>query len=75
MINNSKTQARILNPCHQDWEKMKTILKGYREGTSFNIHMNENGLIWAGEEGKALTWMDAVYNGIAVTPRILYPFP
>ena len=52
------------------WEKMKIILKGYKEGTSYNIHMAENGLIWAGEDGKALTWMDAVYNGVAVTPRI-----
>ena len=54
------------------WEKMKIILEGYKSGTDYNIHMEDNGLIWAGEEGKALTWMDAVYNGVATTPRIGY---
>jgi predicted glycogen debranching enzyme len=50
--------------------KMKIILDGYRKGTAFNIHMKENGLIWAGQMGHALTWMDAVVDGKAVTPRI-----
>ncbi len=49
---------------------MQSILKAYRNGTSFNIRMLENGLIYAGEHGKALTWMDAVVNGKPVTPRI-----
>ncbi len=35
----------------------------------FNIHMRENGLIYADAPGKALTWMDAVVNGVPVTPR------
>ena len=52
------------------WEKMKGILDGYKNGTEYNIHMEHNSLIWAGVEGKALTWMDAVINGKAVTPRI-----
>jgi predicted glycogen debranching enzyme len=51
---------------------MKTILEAYRKGTSFNIQMHENGLIFAGEKGKALTWMDAVVNREPVTPRIGY---
>ena len=50
--------------------KMKSILEKYREGTHFNIKMHDNGLIWAGENGKALTWMDAVVAGKPVTPRI-----
>jgi predicted glycogen debranching enzyme len=54
-------------------ETLKTILKFYREGTLFNIHMLPNGLIYAGEHGKALTWMDAVVNGKPVTPRIGCP--
>lgn len=53
-------------------KKMKTILKGYHDGLSFNIKMHENGLIWAGEKGYALTWMDAVVDGKPVTPRIGY---
>ncbi|MCK9618672.1 MAG: amylo-alpha-1,6-glucosidase [Lentimicrobiaceae bacterium] len=53
--------------------KMKLILSGFREGTSFNIKMQKNGLIYAGEAGRALTWMDAVINGKPVTPRIGMP--
>ena len=50
-------------------ESMKNVLQAYRDGTSFGIHMRENGLIYADAPGKALTWMDAVVNGKAVTPR------
>lgn len=38
----------------------------------YSIGMRANGLIWAGEAGYALTWMDAVVNGLPVTPRIGY---
>lgn len=54
-------------------EKMKGIIDGYRLGTDFNIHMLENGLIYGGEEGLALTWMDAVNSDGPVTPRIGCP--
>jgi len=53
-------------------KKMKSILQGYRIGLPFNIKMHENGLVWQGEKGYALTWMDAVVNGKPVTPRIGY---
>ncbi|PKP46397.1 MAG: amylo-alpha-1,6-glucosidase, partial [Bacteroidetes bacterium HGW-Bacteroidetes-11] len=48
---------------------MKTILNGYRDGTSFNIKLHDNGLIYAGETGIPLTWMDAMVEGKPVTPR------
>lgn len=55
------------------WERYgaaaKSVLNAYKNGTVFNIHMRENGLIYADVPGKALTWMDAVVNGIPVTPR------
>ncbi|HEX2936353.1 MAG TPA: amylo-alpha-1,6-glucosidase [Bacteroidales bacterium] len=55
------------------WEKygksMRDILDSYRNGTTFNIKMQENGLIYAGAEGKSLTWMDAVVHGVPITPR------
>lgn len=54
-------------------EKMKGIIDGYRLGTDYNIHMLENGLIYGGEEGLALTWMDAVNSDGPVTPRIGCP--
>jgi predicted glycogen debranching enzyme len=52
---------------------IKSVLEAYRNGTSFNIKMHENGLIYAGEPGKALTWMDAIVHGKPVTPRIGFP--
>ena len=52
--------------------KMKSILRGFRAGTLFNIKIEDNGLVYGGEQGKALTWMDAISNGKAVTPRIGY---
>lgn len=52
---------------------MKTILSGYKQGTDFKIQMQENGLIFAGEANKTVTWMDAVVDGIPVTPRIGLP--
>jgi len=61
----SDTWKRYSNP-------MKDVLKAYREGTSFGIHMRNNGLIYAEAEGKALTWMDAVVDGVPVTPRSGY---
>jgi predicted glycogen debranching enzyme len=58
----------------RDYSKaMISILNAYRNGTSFNISMHENGLIHAGEPGKALTWMDAVVHGKPVTPRTGFP--
>ncbi|NTW33097.1 MAG: amylo-alpha-1,6-glucosidase [Bacteroidetes bacterium] len=53
--------------------KMLMILDGYRNGTMFNIKMQDNGLIYAGEQGHAVTWMDAIVAGKPVTPRIGMP--
>ncbi|MBO7227528.1 MAG: glycogen debranching enzyme family protein [Bacteroidales bacterium] len=47
----------------------KEILKCYKNGTLFSIRADENGLLWQGEEGRALTWMDAVVDGKPVTQR------
>ncbi len=52
--------------------KMQQILNAYIKGTQYNIKMHDNGLIYAGIEHKALTWMDAIVNGKPVTPRIGY---
>jgi len=51
---------------------IKDILNAYRNGTTYGIKMRENGLIYSGVTGKALTWMDAVIHGKPVTPRIGY---
>ncbi len=48
---------------------VKSVLNAFRLGTQFNIHMQEDGLIYSGEEGLVLTWMDAVTPDGPVTPR------
>ncbi len=67
----------FVNNPEEIWQQygktMKKILQGLDEGMEYNIKMHENSLIYAGEKGKALTWMDAVYAGKAATPRIGYP--
>lgn len=45
------------------------VLNSFRDGTSYGIHMDENGLIYAGEGGIPVTWMDAMANGSPVTLR------
>jgi len=50
-------------------KKMKKVLEGYRDGTDYDIKMQDNGLLRAGQPGIALTWMDAVAYGKPVTPR------
>jgi predicted glycogen debranching enzyme len=59
------------------WKKygkaIQNILNNYRNGTLYNIKMQENGLIYAGQPGVALTWMDAVVHGFPVTPRTGMP--
>lgn len=60
--------------CHRHvWKeygkKIKKILTEFRNGTTFNIKMHDNGLLWQGAPGVALTWMDAVVAGKPVTPR------
>ena len=48
---------------------MERILKGYREGTDYGIHMDEDGLILAGEGLWQVTWMDVRVGEILQTPR------
>jgi predicted glycogen debranching enzyme len=62
------------NDCSERYgEAAKSILHAYKNGTAFNIHMRENGLVYADAPGKSLTWMDAVVNGAPVTQRRGYP--
>jgi predicted glycogen debranching enzyme len=49
------------------------ILAGYAAGTRFGIHLDEDGLLAAGEPGVQLTWMDAKVGDWVVTPRIGKP--
>lgn len=53
---------------------MAGIIAQYAQGARFNIHADpEDGLLYAGERGVALTWMDARVGDWVVTPRIGKP--
>lgn len=53
----------------QVYPVLKEIVNSYCLGTRFNIKMDNDGLISAGEHGQQLTWMDAKVNDWVVTPR------
>jgi len=48
------------------WETMQEIIKYYIHGTAHGIHADIDGLI---VHDSRLTWMDAVVDGVPVTPR------
>ncbi len=56
------------------WSKynkiFKAILKAYRDGTDYGIHMYDNGLIGSDYTNEPLTWMDSVQDGQAVVKRL-----
>ena len=45
------------------------IVNAYKNGTEFNIKMDEDGLIFEGNSNTQLTWMDAKIGEIIPTPR------
>lgn len=50
------------------------IIDAHLKGTRYGIHVDESdGLLYAGEPGVQLTWMDARADGREVTPRIGKP--
>ena len=49
------------------------IIRWHQKGTRYNIHLDSDGLIYAGEAGAQLTWMDAKVDDWVVTPRIGKP--
>jgi predicted glycogen debranching enzyme len=53
---------------------LQQIVEAHLQGTRFNIHMDpQDGLLYAGQAGVQLTWMDAKVNNWVVTPRIGKP--
>ncbi|MEO8649939.1 MAG: amylo-alpha-1,6-glucosidase, partial [Acidobacteriota bacterium] len=45
------------------------IIAWHLRGTRYNIHVDTDGLVYAGEPGEQLTWMDAKVDGQVITPR------
>jgi predicted glycogen debranching enzyme len=52
---------------------LQGILEAHLKGTRYRIHVDADGLLYAGEPGVQLTWMDAKIGDWVVTPRIGKP--
>lgn len=48
---------------------MERIIDAYRQGTDYNIHMDEDGLLEAGSGLDQVTWMDVRIDDMLPTPR------
>lgn len=55
------------------WQKygaaVMAVVDGFASGSHAGIGLGQDGLVYAAQAGKALTWMDAVVNGSPITPR------
>ena len=54
------------------YSKLKEIIENYSDGITFannNIYLDEDGLIYSGNENTQNTWMDAKYDNYVATPR------
>lgn len=48
---------------------LRDIIEWHYKGTRYNIHVTDDGLLYSGEAGVQLTWMDAKVGDWVVTPR------
>jgi predicted glycogen debranching enzyme len=48
---------------------LKDIVSWHIKGTRYQIHVDDDGLLFSGEPGVQLTWMDAKVGARVVTPR------
>ncbi len=51
------------------YEKLVDIMAWHLRGTRYGIHVDTDGLLYAGEPGVQLTWMDAKIGELVITPR------
>jgi predicted glycogen debranching enzyme len=59
---------------HELFPVLDDIIEAHVRGTRYHIHVDPaDGLLYAGEPGVQLTWMDAKVGGRVVTPRIGKP--
>jgi predicted glycogen debranching enzyme len=59
---------------HELFPVLDGIIDAHVRGTRYHIHVDPaDGLLYAGEPGVQLTWMDAKVGGHVVTPRIGKP--
>jgi predicted glycogen debranching enzyme len=66
--------TRDLSLARELFPALGEIIDAYTRGTRYNIHVDaRDGLLYAGEAGAQLTWMDAKVGNWVVTPRIGKP--
>ncbi|MDE5892504.1 MAG: glycogen debranching enzyme N-terminal domain-containing protein, partial [Acetatifactor sp.] len=53
----------------QAYPVMQDIIRWYAQGTDYGIHMDQDGLIMAGQGYDQVTWMDVRVEDILPTPR------
>jgi predicted glycogen debranching enzyme len=51
------------------YEKLAEIVAWHVRGTRYNIHVDTDGLLYAGDPSVQLTWMDAKIGDLVITPR------
>ncbi len=51
------------------YDKLADIIEWHIRGTRYQIHVDTDGLLYSGEPGTQLTWMDAKIGDWVVTPR------
>lgn len=62
------------NLLHELFPVLAEIIDWHCRGTRYNIHLDaSDGLLYAGEAGVQLTWMDARVGNRVITPRIGKP--
>ena len=54
---------------HEMLPAFRSIVEWHEKGTYYSIHVDDDGLLYAGEDGIQLTWMDAKVDDWVVTPR------
>lgn len=66
--------TRDMGLLHELFPVLDDIIEAHVRGTRYHIHVDPaDGLLYAGEPGVQLTWMDAKAGGRVVTPRIGKP--
>lgn len=66
--------TRDLEFAREVFPALAEIVRNYSRGTRFGIHADPaDGLLFAGEAGTNLTWMDAQASGRSITPRVGKP--
>jgi predicted glycogen debranching enzyme len=51
------------------YDVLKDIIEWHIKGTRYRIHVDDDGLLYSGEPGVQLTWMDAKVGDRVITPR------